>query len=287
MFLRDLMRALLPKLMHRRALSRERWCEVEELLLPLVVDRARLSIDVGANIGRYAIRLSNLSVWVYAFEPNEEIASFLAKVAPRNLTVFNEAISCSSGMVKYHVPVSEGKRRESLGTIQSPLVEHVTCTYDTRIVASRILDDFADQNVGFVKIDIEGHEYAALLGALQLISKQRPRFLIEIERRHNSESMNNITKLLVEELSYCGFFVYQNSTHSIDSFSASTMQDPAALLKPVPRLQMDYVNNFFFAPSDDDANELRQKIDHFLRRPISVSSDFPDGRPIRPRLTAG
>jgi hypothetical protein len=42
------------------------------------------------------------------------------------------------------------------------------------------LDDLKLENVGFVKIDVEGHEAEVLRGAANIITRDRPNFLIEV-----------------------------------------------------------------------------------------------------------
>jgi FkbM family methyltransferase len=261
--LRGILRRLFPKLMLLRAISHQKWVETEESLLPLIVDPNRQSIDVGANIGRYAVKLSRLCKQVYAFEPDDELASFLEKAAPKNIKVLNRAVSACNGTLEFHVPVADGVYLTSLGTAEQLVANRFDVGFNTRTVSSCTLDDLADQDIGFIKIDIEGHEYEALLGAKRLIRNQRPKFLIEIEERHNPGNLINIQRFLVGECNYSSFFVYNNRTRALDEFS-STMQNPTALLKPIPRVAMDYVNNFFFIPSELDSAELRRKIDRFL-----------------------
>jgi FkbM family methyltransferase len=45
--------------------------------------------------------------------------------------------------------------------------------------------------VGFIKIDVEGHELAVINGATTLLTTQRPLLLIEIEARHHRLPRND------------------------------------------------------------------------------------------------
>ena len=52
---------------------------------------------------------------------------------------------------------------------------------DTEIQTVR-LDDYDTDEVGLIKLDIQGHEYAALQGAKQTILHDHPNILIEMEK---------------------------------------------------------------------------------------------------------
>jgi FkbM family methyltransferase len=252
--LRNALRTLFPKVMHARAISHSRWIEEEEDILYLIVDPSRECIDVGANIGRYAIALSQMSRHVYAFEPDAELAAFLKRAAPANLTVLNQLISDHHGILEFYFPSSiDGS---ALGTVEPAVAaQFFTSAFDTRTVQSATLDDFADKDIGFVKIDIEGHEYAALLGAKKLLQTQKPTFLVETEDRHNAGNLQKITALFAES-DYEGLFIYKRRVWSIDEFTPA-MQDPCELNWSIPRRQWAYVNNFVFTPHHD----LKSKIE--------------------------
>ena len=47
-------------------------------------------------------------------------------------------------------------------------------------------------DVGFVKLDVEGHEMSVLKGMKETIKKFRPNFLIETEDRHGGEGIKGI-----------------------------------------------------------------------------------------------
>ena len=94
------LRRLFPKLMHKRALSRSEWSEVEEDLLPAVVDPSRAAVDVGAHVGSYTVRLAQIVPRVFAFEPDVELAGLLQRAAPRNVRV-SEAPSHGKPVLLY------------------------------------------------------------------------------------------------------------------------------------------------------------------------------------------
>ena len=54
--------------------------------------------------------------------------------------------------------------------------------YITYNVKTAKLDDLLiNNNIGFIKIDVEGHEKNVVMGAINLIKKNKPNLLVEIE----------------------------------------------------------------------------------------------------------
>ena len=66
-------------------------------------------------------------------------------------------------------------------------------------IECKIFDELDITNVGYVKIDIEGHEYEALLGMRNMLSRDHPVIMIEI---HDSCSTKNDTMRILVELGY-------------------------------------------------------------------------------------
>lgn len=58
------------------------------------------------------------------------------------------------------------------------------------------LDDIIKDDVGFIKIDVEGHELAVLKGATSLINRCRPVLLVECEERHSPGGTERLFKFL-------------------------------------------------------------------------------------------
>lgn len=63
-------------------------------------------------------------------------------------------------------------------------------------VKTIVLDDYIDEPVGAIKIDVEGHEAAAIRGGLKMIKRRRPWMLVETLQ--NDERKKEVTALLAE-----------------------------------------------------------------------------------------
>ncbi len=153
----------------------------EELrLLPELVPPARVAVDVGAARGIISWHLARLAREVHAFEANPHLARRLARALPQ-VHVHGCALSDRTGEVELRVPLREGVELEGLGTVD-PL-NRLTRAGPAEIRRLRVpcarLDDFALEDVGFIKIDVEGHEAAVLRGGMELLRRCRPVILFE------------------------------------------------------------------------------------------------------------
>lgn len=262
--IRNLLRVTFPRAMHAHALSHRHWSEIEEDLLPIVVDKARSAVDVGANVGSYTVILAKLALRVYAFEPDAELASLLRRAAPKNVHVSEDALSERQGTSEFHVPLLNGQRAVALGS----LVVASGPDYDVRAVRTTTLTAvLANEDVGFIKIDVEGHELQVLLGGRDLIVRCRPVILVEA---NTPDSLATVA-VFFDAIAYTGFFVRNGSTFALTEFIPE-MQDPKLLEAPVPRREMHFLNNFFFVPSEASVR-LRDEIDRFMARETASAID--------------
>ena len=49
-----------------------------------------------------------------------------------------------------------------------------------------------NKKIGFIKIDVEGHEKNVIVGASKIIKKNKPVLLVEIEEKHTQNKVVNI-----------------------------------------------------------------------------------------------
>jgi len=136
-----------------------------------------LAVDVGANVGTWAVPLCEMFDEVLAFEPDERNYSQIPTI--ENLTVVRAAVSDQTGETPFFVRSSSGHNSilevhpiGGEGMAPVPVVEEKT-------VSCFSLDDACGNGADFVKIDIEGGEVLALQGCVDVLKWQRSVFLVE------------------------------------------------------------------------------------------------------------
>ena len=236
-------------------MQRPKTAERELMFLDKIVPEGALTVDVGANRGLYTRQLARLSREVLAFEPAPEMATLLRRTSAANVKVHEIALSDRDGAAELFTPQSEDGLVHGLASL-----EHQHESEGQRIVSSQVptarLDTVVDQDVAFVKIDVEGHEMNVLNGAIGLIDRCQPVFLVEAEDRHRPGATQSVFDFFASE-SYRGFYLKDDKVTPVSGFRADLMQDPDALTPNGGRKEgRSYVNNFFFFPRDIDGKAL-------------------------------
>ncbi len=252
-----MLKAALPRqwisLAHARHLNSDAG-EYEITRIDEHVDPQRSAIDVGSHNGIYSYHLLGLAKGVVAFEANPPTAAFIRRALP-TVSVQNIALSSREGVAILRIPKKTASQSlDGQATIDSrnPLGN---AAFDSVEVPTRTLDSFGYTNVGFVKIDVEGHEEDVLAGAQGLIAASRPTFMIEIEERHNPGSLQRIVSLFDGHDYGCHFYVPTIGKPNwrlapLSEYEAAIHQrhDLVEQLDRMPRRSVPYVNNFLFIP---------------------------------------
>jgi len=138
------------------------------------------AIDVGANIGHYTKRFSDLvgpTGRVIAFEPVpatfELLASNAAHFGMANVTLLNLAASDATSVIGVSIPDFFAGLKNYYGarlTSNGSDLQVMTCSIDSLHLTGP---------VRVIKIDAEGHDAVVVEGARALIAAQRPTIVIE------------------------------------------------------------------------------------------------------------
>lgn len=160
-----------------------------DIILSLA-DKNKLSLDIGANVGAIAQMFEYHKYSCVAFEPQPEIYKLLQK------NFSGESHNCALGSTngiaqmprlrygaKYNYGGMSLNTRTELGSYPVPV---------------KTLDSFNFDNVGFIKLDVEGWEEEVLKGAVNTINKYRPVMYIEDDRFEKSISLRKF----ISDLNY-------------------------------------------------------------------------------------
>ncbi|WP_168220968.1 FkbM family methyltransferase [Actinomadura sp. WMMA1423] len=211
-----------------------------------------LAIDVGASVGNYAMALSKAvgrGGHVIALEANPEVFQELVRSTwSSRISPFNLAASSRSGRARMYVPMDRsGRSLEQLGSLESR--QGPSRGVDIRCVR---LDDIVGdaRPVSVLKIDVEGHELEVLRGATDLLARDRPALVIEIEQRHLGERTVADTVQWINDRGYTchgirGRRLVPWKEYDIERDQLRWLRAAGA----APDLgHVDYVNNFLFMP---------------------------------------
>lgn len=133
-------------------------------------------LDIGANIGQSSLYYARWAKYVHAFEPNPKSFSILAH---------NIKINCLDNVSYYNIACGN-----KIGTTDIYCKKDSPTSYifhkgkkklnKTCSVQINTLDSFCFNDIGFIKIDIEGYEPFALMGAEKLLAQNCAVWQVEI-----------------------------------------------------------------------------------------------------------
>lgn len=134
----------------------------------LVRGPRRVAIDGGAHIGAQTAVMAEHFETVHAFEPTPETYAVLVENVAANVTAHPEALMDGAGRVRMQKPKPK-----------APWTSCYALRDDEGTVRGSALDKWAFRDVDLIKLDLEGGEGPALLGARKTIFRWRPFIIIE------------------------------------------------------------------------------------------------------------
>lgn len=231
--------------------------ENEILFIADLIPADAVCIDIGANRGDYvfALERSNKCKDIYALEPIPELNLQLKNLFPR-VHVCQEAASDESGIRHFNIPYIQERYFDTRGTLE-PFQEQGQTSTRTIPVETITLDGFIKRysihRVDLVKMDIEGHEFAALKGAVSILENLRLVWMIEIEQRHHPAYGIETIFAFIQQYAYQGYFFdgEKLSFQKVETFSTEEFQRLANMND-----KKKYINNFFFVPTEKVSDYL-------------------------------
>jgi len=239
--------------------------DVEAKLLRFIGIKPSVMLDIGANTGFYSAVLEDIvgADNLFIFEPLPHLYQQL-KRRFKKAHVFGFALSSKEGKQNIRVPYIDGKRFDTRATFNAHAEPDQT-GFDEIEVRLFPLDYIAKKvnfnSIGFIKIDVEGHELDVLNGGIKTITQFKPLILIEIEARHHRFPITKIFTNL-EGIGYKGYYLNPDSFEllEISQFNSNRDQNQEYLKS---RNFIRYLNNFFFVPVES-VNDFVARTSTFL-----------------------
>ncbi|MCC8991177.1 MAG: FkbM family methyltransferase [Streptococcus sp.] len=205
-------------------------------------------LDIGANTGIYSEILEDVvgSDNLYIFEPLPHLYKHLKQKFKRS-HVFDWAISDHEDTQNIRVPYIGGERFDTRASLNKHSEPDET-SYEEIAVHLSTLDNVIKklglQSIGFIKIDVEGHELEVLNGGVETLTRFNPLVLIEIETRHHQYPITKIFSKF-EDISYKGYYINPETYMLLktNQFDSNRDQNQEYLKS---RHFIRYLNNFFF-----------------------------------------
>lgn len=163
-------------------------------------------IDVGANIGAFSLRCAKRVIEgrVFSFEPDPDNYAH-AKVnfelnAFKHMRLIHQGLSDHEGEAELVCldPHNTGTNR-IVGGHQGVAKARISLTTLDAFVAAEGLS-----RVDAIKVDVEGHEYQVLMGAMKTLMRFQPMILVEMSSKNLAQQGTSVQKVaqLIENLGY-------------------------------------------------------------------------------------
>lgn len=196
----------------------------EARLLEKLIEPGMQILDVGANIGLYTLLLARLTGEagkVFAFEPEPNLFSILcencAANEANNVTPFQCAAGDVNGRATFgRAAFNSGDNRLGAGNSGAQSIE---------VEVARLDDVLPVRTVDFAKLDVQGHELAALTGMQQLLASSPDiRVLFEFWPA-GLRAANASPELLFRFFHERDFLIYE-----VENAQARQLESPASLI---------------------------------------------------------
>lgn len=194
--------------------------------------------DIGAHMGYYTALAEKIAVngQVHAFEANTTLCTYLKQNFPsaENAHISCSAIANSPGEVDFYDATSVTDSSAS----SRFLLEGRDIT--PRKVNAITIDTYVQKGntpPSVIKLDIEGGEYDAILGAIDTIERNKPAILMEIWGNENGRVYSDKAVKKLQELGYTAFILQK------DGSRGESVQDPVQFISGYGR---DARDNFLF-----------------------------------------
>ena len=183
---------------------------ITKYILPKMTHKSAF-LDIGANVGNHTAALAPFFEQVIAFEPNPRTSKLLEANAMlfSNVSVRSYGLSNEEGIIQtsYSDENVGGASVTSRSTHKNKVEFHLKRLDDQLSAEQR-------SSVSLVKLDVEGHEYEVLCGAVMTLKESSPLILFEI---NIGEVENGSTK--AKEFLHSNDYTYFYNLKDISPFA--------------------------------------------------------------------
>ncbi len=175
---------------------------IDKVLTKILTNDNVIIFDVGANVGNYSISIVNHLIVqkVYSFEPNPITFEQLKNNTKsfKNIHVINAGLGDKNAAMEIYTYKDE-QTTEHASLYKTVLTElHKKQEIDSINVNIYTIDSFCNKEninqIDFLKIDTEGHEFAALEGAKEMLNNDKIK-IIQFE----FNEMNVISRVFLKD----------------------------------------------------------------------------------------
>jgi FkbM family methyltransferase len=186
-------------------LEQEDWFEDEIRFVRRWLRPGMRTIDVGASFGAYTLSMARAvgrDGRVWAFEPTPDVAAHLRRSLELNacdhVVLSPAAISDREGAVTLTA------RAQSEANLIAPGAEASGSTFQANAMTlDRLAADLRWEDIDFIKVDVEGHEYQVIRGGADFFASNSPLIMFEV-RAHTEVDLR-----VLEPLADLGYEFYR------------------------------------------------------------------------------
>ena len=192
--------------------------EGELAMIRKFMANAKEVFDLGANVGVWTVLMNraNPQARVHSFEPNPATHALLERNIKQNdcsnVRLNLAAVSDTAGQLNFQVPPNASIFGRVAPVAKGTDVEGRFSNANSFVVPSVRLNEYCKAQsitkIDFLKIDIEGHELAALRGIESFLSQQRIKAIYIETIKANHDRMGTRFSDLLGFISDCGYRFY-------------------------------------------------------------------------------
>jgi FkbM family methyltransferase len=201
-------------------------------------------LDIGANIGNHSLAFSPKCKQVFAFEPHPKTFRLLELNTMRAGNIHPINIGASDSISKV-TAIADHYNMGGARIIDDSLVanEENSNHMEFKLIPLDSMEQLENVDIGFIKIDVEGHELQAFKGAKGLLEKHHP--IIAFEQLEDSFNLG--TSDVIEFLKSIGYKKFSVMEKKRDwHFNTRVMKFFEAIFLGIPEKKVELLETQYF-----------------------------------------